>query len=494
MDNLLNWFQTSALIIQGQITGHEIEFFGFIALFFYLAAVFSVMHVLMNGRTAESTIAWVISLITFPYIAVLLYAVFGRRKFRGYVMSRRLGDTKIQHLAGNLCRYMSRFPPTFDEREARIRAIEQIAQMPFTYPNHAALLIDGDKTFQAIFSALKRAEDYILIQYFTINDDNLGRHFRNCLIARAEAGVRIYLLYDEIGSRALPRRYLRSLKDAGIQVYSFNTTQGRRNRFQLNFRNHRKVVVIDGKEAFVGGLNIGDEYLGRTKRFEAWRDTHCRITGPSVQCVQLAFIEDWNWATHGYPELNWKPEPAAGEANILVIPTGPADLMETCNLFFVHTINSARKRLWIATPYFVPSHEVMSALRLAILRGVDVRIMIPEKPDHLLVYLSAFSFIKEVQNINVRFFRYQRGFMHQKVMLMDNYVASVGTANMDNRSFRLNFEISLVVVDAKFAAKVKEMLLEDFKNCKEVDKGEYDDKSFPFKLGVRIARLLAPIQ
>ena len=494
MEEFLNWIQQSSIMVESQITGREIEFIGYIALFFYVAAMLSVMHVLLHGRTAESTIAWVVSLITFPFIAVILYAVFGRRKFHGYVMSRRLGDTKIQHLAQNLCQYMDQFPPTFDKKEARIRAIEQIAQMPFTYPNQADLLIDGNETFEAIFNAIERAEDYILVQFFIFKDDHLGRKFRDCLLERAKAGIRIYLLYDEIGCRALPNNYFKKLKNGGIQVHSFNTTQGRRNRFQLNFRNHRKIIITDGREAFVGGMNIGDEYLGRNKHFGPWRDTHCRVKGPSVQCVQLAFIEDWHWTTQSYPDLNWIPEEVTGNANILILPTGPADQMETCNLFFVHTINSARKRIWIASPYFVPSPEVMSALRLAVLRGVDVRIMIPQKPDHLLVYLSAFSFIKEVQNINVRFFRYQRGFMHQKVMLMDNYVASVGTANMDNRSFRLNFEISVIVVEDQFAVKVKEMFINDFKNCREVGPEEYDSKSFFFKLWVRVARLLAPIQ
>jgi len=493
MDEFLTWIEQSSIMVDSQITGHEIEVIGLITLLLYLAAIISIMHVLLHGRTAESTIAWVISLITFPFIAVFLYPVFGRRKFHGYVMSRRLGDTKIQHLAKNLCQYMDQFPPTFDKKEARISAIEQIAQMPFTYPNHVELLIDGTETFQAIFSALKRAEDYILVQYFVLRDDDLGRKFRDCLLERVQAGIRIFLIYDEIGCRALPKSYFKKLRDAGIQVYPFNTTQGRRNRFQLNFRNHRKIIIVDGREAFVGGLNVGDEYLGKDRGFGHWRDTHCRVNGPSVQCIQLAFIEDWHWATQSYPDLNWIPETVSGKSNILILPTGPADQTETCHLSFVHIINSARDRLWIASPYFVPSPEVMSALRLAVLRGVDVRIMIPQKPDHLLVYLAAFSFIKEVQNINVRFFRYHQGFMHQKVMLMDNYTVSIGTANMDNRSFRLNFEISVIVVEAEFAAKVKEMFIKDFKNCREVDHEEYESKSFFFKLWIRVARLLAPI-
>ena len=268
---------------------------------------------------------------------------------------------------------------------------------------------------------------------------------------------------------------------------------GLTNKFQLNFRNHRKIVVVDGHTAFVGGLNVGDEYMGRDKKFGAWRDTHVKVVGPSAIAAQLSFIEDWFWAANSVPELNWKPHtPKNGDKRVMVLPSGPADEIETCNLLFVHAIHSAQKRLWISSPYFVPDEEMVGALQLAALRGVDVRILLPNKPDHLMVWLASFSFLEALDMDGISFWRYEPGFLHQKVILADE-IAIVGTANADNRSFRLNFEISLLFADAEFAGDVERMLKNDFNKSRKISKEDYTEASLMFKAGVRFARLFSPI-
>jgi cardiolipin synthase len=314
------------------------------------------------------------------------------------------------------------------------------------------------------------------------------------LIAKAQEGVRVYFLYDEVGSHKLSASYQQELRAAGVQLYDFHTRKGPRNRFQINFRNHRKIVVVDGEAAWVGGHNVGDEYLGKDPQIGAWRDTHVKIVGPAVMAVQLSFVEDWHWATDGVPEVSWRPRPADdGDINVLVVPTGPADPLETAGLMFVHAINSATRRIWIASPYFVPDESVIAALQLAGLRGVDVRILIPDKPDHLLVYLAAFSYFDEASRTGVKIYRYTEGFMHGKSMLVDDAVAAIGTANFDNRSFRLNFEITAFLTDPDFAAQVKAMFEADFARAREMSTADYDDRPFWFKLAVRLARLSAPI-
>ncbi|MFQ5551913.1 MAG: cardiolipin synthase, partial [Gemmatimonadales bacterium] len=298
----------------------------------------------------------------------------------------------------------------------------------------------------------------------------------------------------EIGSHKLSRGYLSELRDAGVEIRPFHTRQGFGNRFQLNFRNHRKIVVVDGRTAHVGGHNVGDEYLGKNPKMGHWRDTHVKVEGPAALAVQLSFIEDWYWATRQVPELNWVPQAADGEdVNVLVLPSSPADTLETAGLLFAHAINSANRRIWISSPYFVPDHAIMSALQLASLRGVDVRVLIPDKSDHYLVYLAAFSYFDEAKHTGVKFYRYQDGFLHGKVALVDDVTSAVSTANLDNRSFRLNFEITLVFVDTAVAAQVEEMFLEDFSRSRQMVPGEYDATSFWFKLAVRFARLTAPI-
>jgi cardiolipin synthase len=314
------------------------------------------------------------------------------------------------------------------------------------------------------------------------------------LIQKAKENVKVYFLYDEIGSHKLPQSYLRDMQIAGIVTSAFHTTKGKTNRFQLNFRNHRKIVVVDGKIAYVGGHNVGDEYLGKHPKFGAWRDTHVKIEGPAVQCIQFCFVEDWYWATKGIPELNWEPcRVADGRENALVIASGPADRLETCGLMFVQAINEARERIWIASPYFVPDLQILSALKLAALRGVDVRILLPEKADHRTVYLASFSYYQNTLPIGIKIYRYTAGFMHQKVFLIDSRCAAVGTANLDNRSFRLNFEITLLNYDSLFIKEVETMLSNDFDRSQPATMDDYTHRPFLFKLAVRSARLLAPI-
>ena len=304
----------------------------------------------------------------------------------------------------------------------------------------------------------------------------------------------MYFLFDEIGSHKLSSTYLGELRDAGVECVAFGSNRHWWSRLQLNFRNHRKIVVVDGKEAFLGGLNVGDEYLGRNKKFGDWRDTHLRMKGPSVQAVQMIFLEDWFWANNTVPELSWTASAETQDQIVGVIPTGPADPAESWKLLVAESANSAKERLWIASPYFVPDDGVMTALQLAALRGVDVRIMLPNRADHILVWLSAYSYFEQSIPFGVKLFRYQRGFLHQKVMLIDSRMATVGTANLDNRSFRLNFEITAFVSDKAFIAQIVEMLEADFSDCVEAKVGEFTEKPFLFRAACRAARLMAPLQ
>ncbi len=460
-----------------------------------LVGIITAIQAVMEARTAQGAIAWALSLIMFPYIAVPMYWVFGRSKFQGYVDARRAGDLEIHHVVQDAGRRARQDGLILDDVRADRHVFEHLAQMPFLRANLVELLIDGEATFEAIFDGIESARDYILFQSYIVRDDNLGREVKSLLTRKAAEGVRVYFLYDEIGSHSLSRRYVRELTQAGVHIQPFRTTRGPRNRFQLNFRNHRKIAVVDGRLAYVGGLNVGDEYMGRNPKIGPWRDTHVRIQGPAVHAAQLAFLEDWYWATHEIPPMDWTPCASAdGTQNVLVLATGPADEVETCDLFFVQAINAARQRLWIASPYFVPDRQVMVALQLAALRGVDVRIVLPENPDHLLVYLSSFSFLDEAEQAGVKIYRYRPGFMHHKVLLVDEELAAVGTANLDNRSFRLNFEITVIVDDAPFAADVAAMFERDFTHCRLAKPEDLVRRPFWFKVAVRVARLMAPVQ
>jgi len=467
-----------------------------IPLFHGLGIVFAV-HAIMFGRTSQGAIAWALSLIFFPYVAIILYLVFGRRKFHGYIEARRLGYRDIDHLADNLVSALQPSRLALSGDHERFKALEALALFPFTTGNSARLLIDGTQTFDAIFAAIDGARSYLLVQFFIFRDDALGRGLRDRLAAKARQGVKVCLIYDEIGCVRLPHSYFAPLRRAGGRVHPFNTSRGLRNRFQINFRNHRKIVLADGVVAFVGGHNVGEEYLGKSRRFGPWRDTHVELRGPAVATVQWSFLEDWHWAAReilDLPLLETRNAKRETQCPALAIPTGPADDMAICNLMFLAAISAARTRLWITSPYFVPDETVYDALQLAALRGVDVRIMLPAKPDHLLVYLASFSYLYSAEHVGVKFYRYQAGFLHQKVMLIDDDLAAVGTANLDNRSMRLNFELTVLFADRPFAAQVARMLEEDFSHCQRATPGDLGRRNLFFQIAVRIARLLSPIQ
>jgi len=468
----------------------------FIALLAHTLGLLSAIHAVACVRTPQGAIAWAISLATFPYAALPLYWIFGRNRFHGYVEILRAGLLAQPAAARaalplqSLQAYRADIPP---ERAGAFQVLAVLSQTLYSRGNALELLVDGQATFAALFAAIDAAERYLLIEFFIIKDDALGRELHTRLRRKAAAGVAVRVLYDEVGSHALPNAYVATLRAAGVAVSAFHTTRGWRNRFQLNFRNHRKIVVADGRVAFVGGLNVGDEYLGRG-RLGHWRDTHLRIEGPAVQAVQQVFIEDWYWATREVAEVEWRPTVAATRDQIVLIyPTGPADALETCSMFFHQAIVGAQRRLWIASPYFVPDSPVFEALQLAALRGVDVRILLPARPDHLLVYLASFSFLEAADRSGIQIYRYQDGFLHQKVVLVDDEVAAVGTANLDNRSLRLNFEVMAVGVDRAFAAQVETMLTRDFQRSQRTSAAELRRRGRTFQWAVRAARLFDPI-
>ncbi len=462
----------------------------------HILGFLSAIKAVMEARTSQGAIAWVVFLLSFPYISLPIYWIFGRSKFHGYISKKQIEDKKIQHKLDKIVGGLETYIVSKADSNKADTAAGKLADLPLLRGNAVNLLIDGEMTFSSILEGIAEAQSYILFQFFIITDDEIGNKIKDALITRAKKGIKIYVLYDEVGSHKLPASYKNALKNEGVEVYPFNTRKGIKNKFQINFRNHRKVVVVDGKKAWIGGHNVGDEYLGKSQKFGHWRDTHIVIEGPAVLSAQISFVEDWFWATGQEVEVaDWKPIPSKeSDLKVLIVSSGPADPLETAALMFHHAINMAQDRIWITSPYFVPDDAILSALQLAGLRGVDVRILIPDKPDHLLVFLAAYTYFEDVARTGVRFFRYTDGFLHQKVMLIDDKVSAVGTANFDNRSFRLNFEITAIIEDLDFASGIEKMLLEDFSHAREMTPEDIEGMSFGFRLATRLARLTSPIQ
>ncbi|MFN3899296.1 MAG: cardiolipin synthase [Alishewanella aestuarii] len=461
---------------------------------FHLSGALSSLDALMSSRTAQGSIAWIVSLNTFPYAAVPAYWIFGRSRFQGYVISRQETEHELFNKHQLKASGVEDFVLHSIRDRGSLQAVERLAKMPFLRGNSAQLLIDGEQTFASIFDGIRQAQQYVLVQFYIVRDDQLGRQLQQLLIEKARQGLQVYFLYDEIGSYRLPQSYLRAMTDAGVAVRPFHSTKGAGNRFQLNFRNHRKIVIADGKQGWLGGFNVGDEYLGQVARYGQWRDTHLKLTGPGVLALQLSFVEDWYWTAETIPALYWQAEAAAqGDIPVLILPSGPADRFETASLLIQHALHSARERIWIASPYFVPDEGTLAALKLAALRGVDVRILIPERTDNLLVTQAAYAFIGPLLDARVKIYRYQQGFLHAKSFLVDQQLSAIGTVNLDNRSFRLNFEITALLLDEAFNAEVATMFVADFQRSRQMSLTEIIERPWWLRAVSRAAHLMAPV-
>ena len=466
----------------------------------YVAGVATAIDAVMTSRTPQGATAWVFALATLPLAALPLYWIFGRTKFEDYLTTLRDFDAEIadgleKATEGPLKPFLLNEHPGADGREVGERkAFDAMATLPFTHGNDARLLVDGDATFDALFEAIDAAERYVLTQFYIVHDDEIGTAYKERLVAAARRGVKVHFLYDTVGSWKLPRAYKRELTEAGVCLCPFTGPRNWLKKLRLNFRNHRKITVVDGRVGFVGGLNVGDEYLGNTEAFPHWRDTHLRVEGPLVQGLQLSFARDWYYGTREeLDELVWEPEAAEADRTALVLASGPADELETCGLLYTHAIESAEERVWIATPYFVPDGRVLGALQLAALRGVDVRVLMPRKSDSLLFKWVPYAYLPEVERAGVKVFLYEPGFMHQKIALVDRDFAAVGTANFDNRSFRLNFEATVVACDEAVCDDVEEMLEADFARATQISQKDMEDKSFLFRFAANGTKLIAPI-
>jgi len=421
---------------------------------FYIGGILAAIEAVMTARTSQGAVAWSVSLVSFPFVALPAYLVLGRSKFAGMVNAYDERKDEINQIYTEFHNNLRPWAVEADDQPSVYRAIRQLSHMELTHGNRAELLINGDATFGSILEGVAQAQDYVLFQFYMFHDDQLGRQVQAALIERAEAGVRVYVLYDEIGSGGLPDSYVEKLRAAGVQVSSFKPTP----------------------------------------KFSPWRDTHVKLEGPVAIQLQATILGDWYWATRQLPELNWQPQAAeGGNVAAMIVPFAPSQKLETAGLFFVSALNSAQHRIWLSAAYFVPDEAIMKALELAALRGVDVRIITTGTPDSWPVYLAAFSYIDKLRDLGIKFYAYQPGFLHEKVMLVDDRFSTVGTPNFDNRSFRLNFEVTALIVDEAFNKEMEAMFEADFAHSVPINADDLEKKPFWWRLAVNLSRLASPV-
>lgn len=366
-----------------------------------------------------------------------------------------------------------------------------------SFDNDVTIYTDGQEKFYNLIKDIQKAKQYIHMQYYIIHNDHLGKEVIAELTKKAQEGVKVRVLYDELGSRGLSKRAFKELIAAGGEVEVFFPSKLHLINLRLNYRNHRKLVIIDGSVGYVGGFNIGDEYLGLNAKFGYWRDTHLRITGSAVYEMQTRFILDWNLASHRHdieysPNL-FPPNTKKGHTGIQIVTSGPDSEWETIKQGYIKMILSAKSSILIQTPYFIPDQSLFEALRIACLAGKDVKIMIPDKPDHIFVYWATMSHIGELLKTGAKVYVYENGFIHAKTIVVDEEVSSVGTANIDVRSFRLNFEVNAFIYSSRLSKQLAESFTYDLTLSKQLTLEDYNKRSYLIRFKESISRLLTPI-
>ncbi|ARI75952.1 cardiolipin synthase [Halobacillus mangrovi] len=457
--------------------------------------------IFLERRDASATWAWLMVLLFLPIVGFLLYLIFGRRLSHKEIFTwdkkSRLGlltavQEQLKAIKDN----------TLEVQRKEIVSYEDLIYMHlknndalFSQNNDVEVFTDGQKKFHALLEDIEKAEDHIHLLYYIIRDDNLGQRLAEALIKKAKEKVDVKILYDDMGSRLLSRKYVKRIRAAGGQVESFFPSLVPKVNLKINYRNHRKLVIIDGEIGYIGGFNIGDEYLGFSKRFGYWRDTHLKVEGDAVHNMQTRFILDWNQASRRdivYEDRFYQAKPK-GDVGMQIVSSGPDSEWEQIKHGYIKMIMSAKKYVYIQTPYFIPDDSLLDALRIAVLSGVDVRLMIPNKPDHPFVYWATYSNIGDLLMAGARIYVYQRGFLHAKTIVVDGNIASVGTANIDVRSFRLNFEVNAFLYHSDVARLLADRFNEDLKESTELTYKLYQSRSKWIRFKEAIARLLSPI-
>lgn len=468
---------------------------------FVLSIILIAILIILENRNPHGTIAWLLVLLVFPVFGFILYILTGRNMRKKRKVKKHLLDSdtlELESVIENRLMLLKKTQPKLHQNikshRKLINLIRNNSSEPLTINNRCQVLTNGDETFAAILDAISKARKHIHLEYYIVRPDNIGYRIQQALIKKAKQGVEIRFLYDAVGGRKLGANYLRPLQEAGVQLAAFLPVKFPFLRSRINYRNHRKIIVIDGTIGFIGGLNIGDEYLGCGK-LGFWRDTHIKLDGESAYSLQHIFLHDWHFATRERIQTRkyFTRIPPRGIQPVQITASGPDS--EWANILQSHftAIVSARDKIYIASPYFVPDESILMALKTAALSGVDTRLILPNKPDHRIVFWASMSYVKEIIAAGVKVYLYQKGFMHAKILLIDGVVASVGTTNMDLRSFNLNFEINALIYDKKIAGSLEEGFYRDFADSKLITYEEWIKRGFWTHFKESSARLLSPI-
>lgn len=466
---------------------------------FSLTVLFIAIVIFLENRDPSKTITWLIVLAIFPIVGFIFYIIFGQsyRKRRLFRKRAFLDDEIFREMESAHPLNKEKVAAMGDHQQLLFRLAHKLGKSPISFSTDTKVLTNGEETFDSILEAIRGAKHHIHLEYYIVRNDHIGQEFKELLIKKVKEGVEVRFLYDAVGSWLLRKRYRRQLQEAGVEMRAFFPVKLPFLNHKINYRNHRKIVVVDGNVGFIGGLNIGDEYLGLKDSFGFWRDTHLKVEGEAVRTLQLIFLQDWYYMSGEsllLPEyLSPRDLGRDDFGGVQMVASGPDGEWEAIKSMFFSMIVSAKRSIWIASPYFIPDGDILSALRIAALSGIDVRLLVPNRPDKRIVFYASRSYFPELLEAGIKIYAYEKGFMHSKLIVVDGELASIGTANMDMRSFHLNFEVNAFLYRTESTNELVRDFEDDFRHSKELTLETFSKRSIVSRVVESTSRLLSPL-
>ena len=472
-----------------------------VTILYFLTVVFTAILIILENRNPQKTISWILVLVLLPFIGIVIYLFFGQ-EYRKTKMYSRKGLKHLERLRNLTLEQLDNLPKNHFQISEKLYSKKRLMNLLLsnsnailTNDNEIQILRNGAETFPEIFRIMEEAKHHIHLEYYIIENDRIGNYLRELLIRKAKEGIEVRLIFDDVGSWELKKKFIRSMSDAGVQVDCFMKVRFPMLTSRVNYRNHRKILVVDGETAFVGGLNFADRYQDGVPGIGPWRDTHLKVTGGGATALQIIFMADWYFVSKEIlkGEDYFKPFVSGNGKLVQMTASGPDSDWESISQAYFVAISSATDYVYISTPYLMPTDDIVTALKTSALGGIDVRIIVPGLSDAITPKWGTNSYVEELLEAGVKVYFYKAGFTHSKVIVSDGVFSSVGTANLDFRSLETNFEVNAMIYDEEIAKVLTNQFLEDQEKSELVILEEWQKRPRMNKIKESFARILAPM-
>jgi cardiolipin synthase len=487
----------------GQVLSIAMNWILIFDIFYIIILILVCLRIIYDTASTTKTLAYLLLVIFIPIVGMLFYFSFGINYRKRVVYSKKLVEDDVlrkelvRQIISNTEANLQNNTEVIGDGNSLVHLLLKDSLSPLTSGNEIKLLVNGEEKFPEVFDALNNARHHIHLEYYIYDNDVIGNQLKEIVIRKAREGVQVRIIYDAFGSRSIRKKFVKELREAGVEAYPFNRIRFIPLANRLNYRNHRKIIVVDGKCAFVGGINVSDRYINNGRNKIYWRDTHMRIDGPGIQYLQYLFFCDWNFCSgqkmQPAPEFFNSYKIHHSDVSVQIAASGPDSPTPTIMLSLLKAIHLAKKEILITTPYFIPGESILNALKVASLGGVAVKILAPGISDSKLVNAAAWSYYDDLLRAGVEIFLYTKGFIHVKSLVVDDYISVLGTANMDYRSFDLNFEVNAIIYSEVVAEQLRTIFSEDLKDAHKIQPDTWRKRPMYKQLPERIARLLSPL-